>query len=157
MYNYEIKEINGKQYKVYPNGSMLMFVPNRHPSLPKHAGIYLLTDNKTGLKYVGSSKNVNARAHNYTAKSRKELNQRGLFKLLSGDDLTFELLEDCKYLSDLDRLKLEYDYIIKLDTLYPKGLNVQLPRINKPIKDTSKPQKPKYKNKPYVNILSKCQ
>lgn len=161
---YEIQEIGGKKYRVFPNGGRLIIQENRFPHLPRHAGVYLLKDSESGLSYVGSSNNVNQRAGNYIAKSKREM-ERGLFKNVKPENLTFELLDDCKYISIKDRLRLEAEWIQKLDTLHPNGLNKVLPgwepdpakqrRIAKTIKEQHKTSKQIYRSKPYTNILSR--
>lgn len=133
MEKYTIETINGREFKVFPNGGKLLHRENKFPHLPKHAGVYVLTDNLTGLKYVGSSQNVNQRAGNYFSLTKSEVFKKGLFKQnkLSVENLTFELLEDCKYLSWEQRIELEAEYVVKLNTLHPNGLNALMPSIKR--------------------------
>lgn len=135
---------------------------NRFPHLPKHAGVYLILDKESGLKYIGSSKNVNQRAHTYTAKSQP--NKRGLFRNIKPENMVFSLLDDCRYLTLDERLKLECERIIEFNTLKPFGLNTQLPDVK--LKSVYKKEKlkyvgvkqkrqgnPKFKIQAYKNII----
>lgn len=158
--SYKIIEVYGVAYKQFENGGRFKHLPNKYPHLPKHAGVYLLTDSASGLKYVGSSKNVNNRAHSYTSKSGNELKAREVFKDIKPENLTFEILEDCRGLSLIERLKVEDNWILKLGTLKPNGLN-SISAINqkKILKIKYTPEQLKklnaktYKTPAYVNVL----
>lgn len=111
-----------------PNLSNLIMKPNRFPDIPRVAGVYLITDIESGKCYVGSTQNVNLRISNYFCKSQ---NKNNTLSHLNYNNCTFKVLENCKYLTKDQRLQLEYEWIIKLDTKFPKGYNKRHPITNK--------------------------
>lgn len=143
---------------------------NRLPHIPKEAGIYMITDNATGKSYVGSSGNMNSRLGNYTTLHMSKSKSKHLAGF-NFDDCTMIVLENCKYLSLDQRLQLELEYIISLNTIHPNGFNKRSPVTNLFFniiaKVSSKPkeykittpiikeplQKPKYRTKTMINVI----
>lgn len=138
--------------------------PNRFPDIPHCAGIYMIKDNVTGLAYVGSSIDVNKRLCSHLTLKGSEHHLSGL----NYNECEYTLLENCKYLSKKQRLQLEYDHIIKHNTIWPNGLNKASPLTNirfdiakilggKRKKDKSIKPTDNYGKKPkqFFNVLSK--
>lgn len=94
--------------------------------LPRHAGVYLLTDKDRNLKYVGSSVNVRSRCASYFHPNSPAY-RRILFLDINPIRLKFELLEDCNGMEIPEIRKRETWWIRKLGTCYPGGLNVNTP------------------------------
>lgn len=129
--NYIIKEIDGRLFKVFPSGSRLLHRPTNPKlvNIPDSSGVYMLTQISTGMKYVGSTNDLKTRAGNYLNKIKGK--RSAILHDISEDDLTIELLEDCKYLNNQQRLQLELEWIIKIDSIYPKGFNKKCPVTGK--------------------------
>lgn len=135
------------------NSDNLKKMVNRFPEIPKVAGVYKITCLKTNRCYVGSSANLNKRAHQYTNV------KGGYYKHIKGLDctaITFEVLENCKYLSMDQRMQLELDYIISLNTVYPIGFNKRCPVTLRSLLPVKTPYKPKERPvKPVVKKKTK--
>lgn len=86
--------------------------------------IYLRTNLVNGMKYVGQTRNLATRKHNW-----KTLNKSYSNKIIDEDRLiygldnfTFEILKECNTKDELD--EWERYYIKKLNTKYPNGYNM---------------------------------
>lgn len=108
-----------------PNGGKLLYKEKR----PAISGVYCITCNLTGKKYVGSSINLNRRI--------KEHKNRNInFKKFKGqlhENYTVEILEQCTISNLLIR---ERFYIDLLKTAYPLGFNKKCPISKKFLNDS---------------------
>lgn len=123
---------------------------NRFSHIPHHSGVYMITDNKSLLSYIGSSVDMNNRVHGHTG------SKTAYIKELDYNDCTVIVLEDCRYLTKQQRLQLEYDHIIIRNTIWPNGFNKASPLTNISF-DTSylKGKRKKRKSTKLVNKFGK--
>lgn len=94
--------------------------------LPTGAGVYLITESRLGMKYVGSSINVRSRAQQHLHPN-SETFRKSVFLDANPRYMTIELLEDCAGMEIKPLREREKYWINKLDTTYPKGLNTGSP------------------------------
>lgn len=99
------------------NTNNLIIKPNRLPHIPNIQGVYMITDHTNNKKYVGSSVNINQRCCQYICKGNNHP------KGMNFNNITFEMLADCKYLTIEQRLQLELECIIEHNTFHPNGFN----------------------------------
>lgn len=119
--DYTIKEIEGKLYKVLANGGRFLHRERPHPAEP---GIYMVTHIPTDKKYVGSTMNLMSRCGGYKPSSKTGLSK---FRSLPGCELRFEVLQICSGITLKDLLSLELEWILRLNTVAPAGLNHRNP------------------------------
>lgn len=124
----------------------LIIKDNRLPHIPKCAGVYKITDHTNNKCYIGSCQNMNIRCAKYI--STGNVHPRGM----DFNNITFEVLENCKYLSKLQRLQLELEHILKHNTVHPIGYNKRNPVTNQAFKKAVKePKKKAVKRKVKTN------
>lgn len=95
--------------------------------LPEGPGVYLLTETKLNMRYVGSSVNVRLRAKGHLHPT-SETYRRALFLNANPRYITIEVLESFDEISVKDLRERESYWINTLNTVYPNGLNVNSPK-----------------------------
>jgi len=122
---FKVIKIDGVNYRKYPSGTIKYIAPleSKHAAYKKESCVYLVTDKTNGRLYVGSTVNMRNRMRAYETKDLK----KDVFKGVKFEDLLIEVLEYCDNLTTEQRLYREYEYIIKLNTIYPAGNNIQCP------------------------------
>lgn len=123
-------QINGKTFLDYGNGTIREIKKAKNRYFPPDPCVYKITDLISGALYIGSTINMQKRASNYLSLSGKDYS-KGLFKHLTPGKIKIEILDNCKYLTEEERKRLELNYIKELNTVYPKGLNQCCPVSNK--------------------------
>lgn len=130
------------------NINNLIIKPNRLPHIPKVQGVYKITDHTNSKCYIGSSLNINQRCSQYLSKGNTHP------KGMDFNNITFEMLADCKYLTVEQRLQLELECITEHNTFHPNGYNKANPVFKaKMIK--AKQSKPRKESKPVTNYGKK--
>lgn len=108
---------------------------NRYLHIPKSRGVYMITD-CTGKSYIGSSLDVNKRVLSHTIPGKTSH-----VPFVDRANMDVVLLENCKYLTTEQLLVVEYENIIKYNTIWPNGYNKVSPLTNLPFGIESKKQK----------------
>lgn len=118
--DYTIKEINGRLYKVLPNGGRLLHIIKAKP-IP---GVYMVTQLSTGMKYVGSTINIKQRRITYEKPSAY---RSSFLRSVDPSDLKFEVLCEYSSIEKKDLLIAELQWIAKMNTIHPNGFNLKCP------------------------------
>lgn len=125
---FKVIKIDGVYYREYPSGTIKHIPPikAKFNMYKTEQCIYLVTDMTTGKLYVGSTKNMRNRMRSYQS---RDLTKR-VFRGLALNNLKIQPIEYCPELTKEQRLYKEYEYILKYNTIYPNGNNMQCPIRN---------------------------
>lgn len=85
-------------------------------------GIYMFTNNKNGMSYIGQSTNIDRRYQEHkTRKKEEQTFFHDAIQKFGFDNFSFQILEECS-VADLN--EREKYYIKKYQTRYPNGYNL---------------------------------
>lgn len=96
---------------------------DKFPNIPAIAGIYCITCNLTGRKYVGSSKNIKRRFKQHSRKG----NRSGYAKYFDINKYSFEVVEVLKKASQVTLFTRELYWILEYKSYEPHGFNQRNP------------------------------
>lgn len=103
------------------HGGKLIIKDNRFADLPKHACVYMIKDQVTGLNYISHTDNMNKTAIDTVSKIKR--GYRGVYRLLQEHEYVIIILDDCKYLKPAQRKQIALERVIEHNTYKPNGLN----------------------------------
>lgn len=89
--------------------------------------IYKITNKINNKIYIGSSIDVHRRWRHHIGASKNSKDHHYNYPLMQDfreygiDNFTFEIISNAKNWEDM--IKIEHDYIIKEDCIFPKGYN----------------------------------
>lgn len=132
MMGYKRVVKDGKVFMVMPNGGMLIDSKAMNIKcdidfdIPKAPGVYYLRCLISNKIYVGSTSNLYIRINGHYSKIKAGKAIRGLYSYFTYGKVEFKVIESGN-LSSEALCALEQYYIIKFDSVYPRGFNKKDP------------------------------